>query len=309
MAVTKTDPEDVRFEQMKVDVQAMPKKHIVKHLQKRELSTKGSHDVLMTRLLTAIEEDHDAHREQTEAERIAWEAEQERLAEELEERDTALAHLGKLNSKFAKLKAPGLRKQLEKRGLSTKGKKTVLLERLADALEKEMEGTLEQKKRIKAEEARIAEIAEEQEAADAEFKAFKREIKAMKKKELVAQLEDREMDTKGKAVILSARLLEAATAEKEAADADRREESMTESERLEREMAEQEAEEERLRLEAEEALAEQIAEEEEAARLAEEEAARGMSVDAPIPIRMLYVVGNSLELVHSMECRPRGGEV
>eukprot|EP01048_Picozoa_sp_COSAG05_P039337 COSAG05_NODE_19490_length_292_cov_0.336788_1_plen_55_part_01 len=32
----------------------------------------------------------------------------------------------------------------------------MLLERLADALEKEMEGKLEQQKRIKAEEARIA---------------------------------------------------------------------------------------------------------------------------------------------------------
>eukprot|EP01051_Picozoa_sp_SAG22_P008296 SAG22_NODE_624_length_8453_cov_1742.782499_1_plen_2188_part_10 len=265
------DPEEVRFQKMKDDVQRMPKKNIKKHLERRGLSSKGSHDVLMTRLLAAIEEDHDAHREQTEAERIAWEAEQERLADENNEREAALAHLGKLNSKFAKLKAPGLRKQLEKRGLSTKGKKTVLLERLADALEKEMEGTLEQKKRIKAEEARIAEIAEEQEAADAEFTAFKKAVKKMKKKELVAQLEDRELETKGKQDELSARLLEAATAEKEAADADRREESMTESERLAREIAEQEAEEERLRIEAEEALAEQIAEEEEAARLADEE--------------------------------------
>eukprot|EP01051_Picozoa_sp_SAG22_P043469 SAG22_NODE_25070_length_104_cov_1367.400000_1_plen_34_part_11 len=34
-----------------------------------------------------------------------------------------------------------------------------------------MEGKLEQQKRIKAEEARIAEIAEEQEAADAEVTA------------------------------------------------------------------------------------------------------------------------------------------
>eukprot|EP01047_Picozoa_sp_COSAG01_P123107 COSAG01_NODE_52012_length_350_cov_0.549801_1_plen_65_part_10 len=65
---------------MKDQTRQMPKKNIKKHLQKRGLSTKGSHDVLMTRLLTAIEEDHDAHREQTEAERIAWEAEQEQLA-------------------------------------------------------------------------------------------------------------------------------------------------------------------------------------------------------------------------------------
>ena len=128
----------------------MPKKNIKKHLEKRGLSTKGSHDVLTKRLIKAIDEDHAAHREQTFAERAAWEAEQEQLAEEQAEREAALAHLGKLNKKFTKLKAPGLRKQLEKRGLSTKGKKTALLERLADALEKEMEGKLEQQKRIKA---------------------------------------------------------------------------------------------------------------------------------------------------------------
>eukprot|EP01047_Picozoa_sp_COSAG01_P027763 COSAG01_NODE_1842_length_9076_cov_4.748246_1_plen_2502_part_10 len=258
--------EDSAFDTMKDQVEHMPKKNIKKNLEKRGLSTKGTHDVLMKRLIKAIESDHDAHREQSDVDRVAWEAEQEQLAEEQAEREAALAHLGKVNKKFTKLKAPGLRKQLEKRGLSTKGKKTVLLERLADALEKEMEGKLEQQKRIKAEEAKIAEIAEEQEAADAEFTAFKKAVKKMKKPALMKELKARELEFKGSQEELSGRLLEAVKAEKDAADELRREESMTEEETLAREVAEQEAEEERERIEAEEALAEQ-----EAARLLEEE--------------------------------------
>eukprot|EP01043_Picozoa_sp_COSAG02_P077481 COSAG02_NODE_16978_length_1038_cov_45.025559_2_plen_166_part_01 len=134
-----------------------------------------------------------------------------------------------------------------------------------------MEGKLEQQKRIKAEEARIAEIAEEQEAADAEFTAFKKAVKKMKKPALMKELKARELEFKGSQEELSGRLLEAVKAEKDAADELRREESMTEEEKLAREVAEEEAEEERERIEAEEALAEQLAEEEEAARLAEEE--------------------------------------
>ena len=100
----------------------------------------------------------------------------------------------------------------------------------------------------------------EQEAADAEHGKLLRQIKGMtKKKELLLLLEDRELDTKGKVAELRDRLLEAVKAEKEAADEERREASMTEEEKLAREMEEQAAEEERLRIEAEEALAEQIA--------------------------------------------------
>eukprot|EP01051_Picozoa_sp_SAG22_P041673 SAG22_NODE_23140_length_168_cov_115.536232_1_plen_56_part_11 len=55
----------------------MPKKNIKKNLEKRGLSTKGTHDVLMKRLIKAIEADHDAHREQSDVDRVAWEAEQE----------------------------------------------------------------------------------------------------------------------------------------------------------------------------------------------------------------------------------------
>ena len=109
--------------------------------------------MLLARLFKAIDKDHAAHREQTLAEREAWEAEQEALAEETAEREAAVAHLEKLNDKYAKLKAPALRKQLAKRGLKTSGKKTQLLEWLADALETEYEKQRETEKRIAAEEA------------------------------------------------------------------------------------------------------------------------------------------------------------
>eukprot|EP01047_Picozoa_sp_COSAG01_P027764 COSAG01_NODE_1842_length_9076_cov_4.748246_2_plen_316_part_00 len=257
------------FAQVRAEAEKMPKKNIKKNLEKRGLSTKGSHDVLLQRLLAVIEDDHERHKD-------AWFAEQAELAEELAEREAALAHLGKMNKKFTKLKAPGLRKQLEKRGLSTKGKKTVLLERLADALEVEYADKREQEKRIEAEEARIAEIAGEQEAADAEFKAFKKAVKKMKKAELMKALRSRKLDVKGSQEELSGRLLEAVTAEKEAADDDRRHAMLSEEEKLAKEIAEQEAEQERQRVEAEEALAEQLAEEEaEAERLAEEESKKG----------------------------------
>eukprot|EP01051_Picozoa_sp_SAG22_P040568 SAG22_NODE_21959_length_252_cov_1.196078_1_plen_65_part_01 len=59
---------------------------------------------------------------------------------------------------------------------------------LRHALETEYAAKREQQKLIKAEEARIAESAEEQEAASAEHSTFLRQLKAMKKKELIAQL-------------------------------------------------------------------------------------------------------------------------
>ena len=96
----------------------------------------------------------------------------------------------------------------------------------------------------------------EQEAADAEHKAFVKEIKAMKKPALMKELKQRGLEFKGSQDVMRDRLLEAVKAEKEAADEERREASMTEEEKLAREMEEQAAEEERLRIEAEEALAE-----------------------------------------------------
>ena len=267
-----SDPEEAKFEKMKAQVEEMPKKHLKKNLEKRGVSGKGSHDVLQKRLLKAIEADHAAHIEQTEAERIAWEAEQERIAEEEAEKEAALAHLTKVNSKFAALKAPALRKQLAKRGLKTTGKKAQLLERLANALEVEYAGKREQAKRIAAEEARIAEIAAQQDAADAEYRQLVKDIKKMKKPALMKELKQRELDVKGKQDELSTRLLGAVEADKDAADEERRDAAMSEEEKLSREVAEREASEEAERLEAEEAMAEQLALEEEAERVAAENA-------------------------------------
>ena len=250
------------FEVLKRQVRRMPKKNLKKHLEKRGLGSKGSHDILLARLLLAVEDDHNAHREQTAAEKIVWEAEQEQLAGEMAEREAALAHLGTVKAEYTQLKAPALRELLDKRGLKTSGKKTQLLERLADALDLELEATLEQNKRIAAREDVIAGIAAEQAAADMDHKKFVMKMfvasKQMKKKELVQQLGGRGLDVKGKPDELHVRLLEAATVEKEVADAARRAAKAEEDEKLERERAEQAAEEERLRIEAEEALAAQL---------------------------------------------------
>ena len=263
---------------MEADVAGMPKKTLTKHLKARGLNAKGSHEVLQKRLLKAIQADHDAHIEQTEAERIAWEEEQAQLAVELAEKEAALAHLTKVNAKYAKLKAPALRKQLAKRGLKTSGKKAKLLERLAMALEESYEEKQAQAKRIAAEEANIEEIAAEQATADEEYKALRQDIKKMKKPTIMKELKKRELEFKGSSDELSARLLDAVKSEKDAADEKRREAAMGEEEKLAREVAEQEAAEERERLEAAEAMAEQLAlEEAEAERVAAEDATIGAS--------------------------------
>eukprot|EP01051_Picozoa_sp_SAG22_P041752 SAG22_NODE_23226_length_162_cov_18.269841_1_plen_54_part_11 len=46
-----------------------------------------------------------------------------------------------MNKKYATMKAPQLRKELERRGLSTEGKKAELMERLAQYLEAEYDET------------------------------------------------------------------------------------------------------------------------------------------------------------------------
>eukprot|EP01051_Picozoa_sp_SAG22_P013634 SAG22_NODE_1550_length_4145_cov_149.312654_3_plen_277_part_01 len=62
-------PGTKHFKQMKANVREMPKKAIKKQLEARELSTKGSHEVLMDRMLAALDDDFANHREQTLAER------------------------------------------------------------------------------------------------------------------------------------------------------------------------------------------------------------------------------------------------
>ena len=63
------------------------------------------------------------------------------IEEENLERERARAHMRRVNTAFARdaanMKAPALRKELEKRNLSTKGGKAKLLDRLATHLEEE----------------------------------------------------------------------------------------------------------------------------------------------------------------------------
>ena len=49
------DPGRAQFNKLKDEARLLPKKNLKKHLEKRGLSTKGSHDVMLTRLLKAID--------------------------------------------------------------------------------------------------------------------------------------------------------------------------------------------------------------------------------------------------------------
>ena len=122
----------------------MSKAHLRKHLEKRGLDATGNRVACLARLQDD-ETEATYHRKtaetsrDVEVERLALQAEMAQVAEENEEKHRAEQHLRKLGSNYGMLKAPALRKELKKRGLSTKGKKAVLLERLAMQLEEDME--------------------------------------------------------------------------------------------------------------------------------------------------------------------------
>ena len=88
----------------------------------------------------------------------------------------------------------------------------------------------EEQERVEAATARIngrlAAIAEEQQAADAEFEVFRKGLLRMSKAEVVVQSEARRLETAGLEMReLAPQLRERVATEKEAADAGRREES------------------------------------------------------------------------------------
>merc|ERR1712097_887 len=56
-------------------------------------------------------------------------------------KEKARKRLEKAAAKYADMKAPELRAELEKRDLDTKGKKAALMERLAEAVEKDKDRT------------------------------------------------------------------------------------------------------------------------------------------------------------------------
>jgi hypothetical protein len=109
----------------------MGKDRLRKHLKARDLSTKGSKDELVQRL-----QESDAGRIGDESyDDEIDDAEQAEIERENEAKEAARLHLQRAHAEFAGVKAPKLRKELERRGLSTEGKKAVLMERLASAID------------------------------------------------------------------------------------------------------------------------------------------------------------------------------
>eukprot|EP01046_Picozoa_sp_COSAG06_P018048 COSAG06_NODE_1244_length_10117_cov_130.600619_3_plen_521_part_01 len=112
----------------------MSKSHLKKALKKQGLSTDGSRDELIQRLVEAIAAGS--------AEvPVIDEAEASEMAAENAAKDAAVQHMLAVKAEYADMKAPELREELRARGLSLKGKKAELLERLATALEQEMSGS------------------------------------------------------------------------------------------------------------------------------------------------------------------------
>ena len=84
-----------------------PKANLRKHLKRRGMDTKGSHDQLLERLLEQVWAELLAHQaEQMDsaaraAEKAAWEEEQAQLVEVLKEREQAIEKLRSLKAEFA----------------------------------------------------------------------------------------------------------------------------------------------------------------------------------------------------------------
>eukprot|EP01044_Picomonas_judraskeda_P001653 COSAG03_NODE_103_length_12731_cov_24.452502_4_plen_1686_part_01 len=110
----------------------MSKKHLKSALKEQGLSIKGTREELVKRLVQAA-----ANADEDETTVIVTEEEQAEIDEENEAKQAALEHLQATKAEFASMKAPQLRKELEARGLETSGKKAVLMERLAQALDGE----------------------------------------------------------------------------------------------------------------------------------------------------------------------------
>ena len=121
------------------------------------MDAEGERDVLLERLQDDERQVHfhrklEQDQSERDKERDRMEDEMKRVAKENAEKERAAEHLGKLNARYADLKAPALRKELKQRGISMStseqfkfaeahglsGKKAVLLERLAQELEKDL---------------------------------------------------------------------------------------------------------------------------------------------------------------------------
>eukprot|EP01046_Picozoa_sp_COSAG06_P010861 COSAG06_NODE_605_length_13878_cov_13.424995_3_plen_3355_part_00 len=109
------------------------KSHLKNALKSMALDTTGSKSELLQRLLK-----HDSAAEEQELADIFDAEEEAAIEREMAEKEAALEHLRKSRTEYAELKAPGLRDELERRGLDISGKKAVLMERLAQAIDDEI---------------------------------------------------------------------------------------------------------------------------------------------------------------------------
>ena len=123
----KAEEVETRLRKRLKAIDKMDKKRVKGHLKELGLSTKGTHDYLVARYKKAVESESADEMESHQAE---WEEEERRIEEENEDKMAALKHLKRLNAKYATMKAPKLRAELQRRGLATDGKKAVLVGRM-----------------------------------------------------------------------------------------------------------------------------------------------------------------------------------
>ena len=148
------------------------------------LSTKGSKEQLIERLIAASVE-------------YAWEAhldaaEEAQIARENAAKKAARARLKELDPKLAKLDAPKLRKQLKKRKLDTTGKKVVLMERLSEALEGEKATIKAERKEAKQAKAAAAQAETKAESGpDPKPESVKPDVPKKKKKKKAKSADDK----------------------------------------------------------------------------------------------------------------------
>eukprot|EP01043_Picozoa_sp_COSAG02_P092315 COSAG02_NODE_28944_length_579_cov_0.825000_1_plen_149_part_10 len=139
-------------------------------------------------------------------------------------RQQAVERLRQLKAEFADMKAPALRKELASRGLSTAGKKTMLLQRLAAHLEEEHDQQIDAAAMPSEPMAADADHTDQQSssvdagAADpdvGQFEQLKAKYSAMPKGNIKKHLKKRGLETKGSHEHVLERLLQAVRAEVE----------------------------------------------------------------------------------------------
>ena len=165
---------------------SMSKGHLKRVLEKKELATKGSKEQLIIRIKGAG----------IDVDKVVDADEAAEIAKEEKAKAEAKAHLAKIGGEYADMKAPALRAELEKRKLSTKGKKAALMERLAEAAEKEWNDA--QAEAEKGAAAEHAEAAAVERLEKERFDKLVAKFDDMTDKELKKELETRDLSTKGK---------------------------------------------------------------------------------------------------------------